>query len=95
MSRSNLEAAGAGIVDTDGLVEYLRLLESVRVAVLFVELSDGSVKVSLRSEHGLNVNAIAAMWAGGGHKYASGATLDGPLDSAVDVVLAETRKLFS
>jgi phosphoesterase RecJ-like protein len=78
--------------DTEGVIDYLRSVNTARVAVLFRELTEGGVKISLRSRGNIDVSKIAAAFGGGGHKAAAGASLDGPMEKAVDSVLGEVRK---
>jgi phosphoesterase RecJ-like protein len=75
------EAVGTSGDDVEGLASYGRLVAGVRVAVLLREEAE-SVRVSLRSADGTDVNEIAKLLGGGGHAAAAGATLDGPLDAA-------------
>jgi phosphoesterase RecJ-like protein len=44
------------------------------------------VKLSLRSRGGTDVGAIAFELGGGGHRFASGFTYDGPAADAIDEV---------
>ena len=77
-----LRSCGAGHEDAEGLVEQLRRLCGVRVAlVLREEEKNGKVqtKASLRSSGSDNVRDVAAQFGGGGHRNAAGATL--PLDA--------------
>jgi phosphoesterase RecJ-like protein len=66
--------------DLDGLVDYPRSLEGVDVGLLFREIEPGQVKVSFRSNGGVDVNALARSFGGGGHVRASGALVSGSLD---------------
>jgi phosphoesterase RecJ-like protein len=69
--------------DTDGLINYAKRIEQVRVAVLIQErLADQGEEagspayhVSLRS---VDVAALAAAFGGGGHASAAGFNTDGP-----------------
>ena len=67
---------------------------TVRVAILFTELSGGRVKVSFRSkESGLiDVNKIASTFGGGGHPAAAGADLKGSLKTVHAKVLKAVRE---
>lgn len=83
---------GATEEHTDGIVDALRQVDSVQAAVVFKEMADGSVRVSLRSDrHDLNVADIAARFGGGGHKMAAGCTLQGALPAAQAAVLPLLR----
>jgi len=62
---------GADEADTDGFVNICLSIDSVKVAMKFLELNDG-FKVSLRSKGKINVQKIAAEFGGGGHRNACG-----------------------
>jgi phosphoesterase RecJ-like protein len=49
----------------------------------FRELPDGRYRISLRSKGEVNVSTVAEHFGGGGHKCASGCSVDGPLAVAV------------
>lgn len=69
---------GAGAEDLDGVVEYARNVEGTEVALIFRETIDGATKVSFRSNGGVDVNALAREFGGGGHVKAAGAVVGGP-----------------
>jgi phosphoesterase RecJ-like protein len=56
-----------------------------------VELSDGTVKVSMRARPGYNVAGVAKALGGGGHRLAAGYSIEGPLDAAVARTLEMLR----
>ena len=58
--------------DLDGVVEFPRSIEGVRMALLFREIAQGRVKVSLRSVGDVDVAAFAKAYGGGGHTKAAG-----------------------
>ena len=69
--------------DNEGLIDHLRAIHGVVVAVFFEELSDGKVRVSMRSKsEAADVSAICQRFGGGGHKLAAGARLRGTLTEA-------------
>ncbi|MFO7893278.1 MAG: bifunctional oligoribonuclease/PAP phosphatase NrnA [Longimicrobiales bacterium] len=82
---------GATADDLDGVVEYARNVEGTEVALIFRETLDGATKVSFRSNGGVNVNAIARQFGGGGHVKASGALVGGPPDEVRPKVLEAVR----
>ena len=63
----------------------------MQVAIFFRELPDQRFRVSLRSKGAVNVSAVAEHFGGGGHKCASGCSLDGPLDVAVSRIVDRLR----
>lgn len=87
----SLETAGSLAVlpeDNEGLIDHLRAVEGVQVAVFFEELPENKVRVSMRSkEPRFDVCKICSMFGGGGHSQAAGARLAGPLASAEEKVL--------
>lgn len=58
--------------DVDGVADDLRSIDGVKVAALMRENEDGSCRVSLRSEAGINVARIAQVFGGGGHFNSAG-----------------------
>ena len=77
--------------DTDGLINYLRNIEGVRVAMIFRETRDAKTKVSFRTQAELNAAEICRAFGGGGHAVAAGATIDAPIEEAREKVLAHLR----
>ncbi len=69
------------------LSSFLVTVSEAMVSATFKELHDGRVELSLRSKLGFDVSQVAYKLGGGGHVQASGATIDGPLDDAVNRVL--------
>lgn len=74
--------------DNEGLIDHLRAVEGVVVAVFFEELPGGKVRVSMRSKDSrFDVCNICAKFGGGGHPMAAGARMAGPLEAAEERVL--------
>lgn len=69
--RATIEATGAKRHDTKNIVNMLRSIVHVTIAIMILEEKDGGYKVSLRSKD-LNVSKIALEYEGGGHKTAAG-----------------------
>lgn len=87
-----LERFGVSSEDLDGISEYPRSVRGVRLAMLFRDLGHGKVKVSFRSRAGVDVNALARQFGGGGHTRASGALIAGSLDDVTARVLEAARR---
>ena len=81
-------------VDTSEMTTPLLAIDGVRIALLFRDLGDGDIKVSLRSKGDINVHALAMKFGGGGHLNASGIVLAGDLGQLVDQVVAEAVRLI-
>ncbi|MGE5209493.1 MAG: DHH family phosphoesterase [Alphaproteobacteria bacterium] len=76
--------------DNEGLIDHLRAVHGVVVAVFFEELSDGKVRISMRSkDEKVDVCAICQKFGGGGHALAAGARVRGTLAEVEQKVLEE------
>ncbi len=92
MPAGKKEELGAGLEDTKDLVDVIRVLRGVRVAVIFEDLENGLIRISLRSKDpAVRVNDIAAMFGGGGHAMAAGIRKRGKLEEVRREVLDEVR----
>lgn len=83
-------AAELGVLpeDNEGLIDHLRAVRGVIVAVFFEELSDSKVRVSMRSKSDtVDVCAICQRFGGGGHTLAAGARVRGTLAEVENKVL--------
>jgi phosphoesterase RecJ-like protein len=77
--------------DCEGLVNYALSMADVQVAIFLRELPDRRYRVSLRSKGEVNVSIVAENFGGGGHKCASGCSMDGPLEVAVARIVERLR----
>ena len=91
VTHEQMERFGAREEDCEGLVNYALSIGDVQVAIFFRELPDRRYRVSLRSKGEVNVSTVAEYFGGGGHKCASGCSLDGPLAIAVSRVVDRLR----
>lgn len=83
-------AAELGVLpeDNEGLIDHLRAIRGVIVAVFFEELPDGKVRVSMRSKsEKTDVCAICQKFGGGGHTLAAGARVRGSLAEVEQKIL--------
>jgi bifunctional oligoribonuclease and PAP phosphatase NrnA len=81
---------GARPEDNEGLIDHLRAIQGVIIAVFFEELAEGKVRVSMRSKSdAADVCAICEKFGGGGHKLAAGARVRGTLGEVEEKVLKE------
>ena len=86
-----IERLGVTSDDLDGVVDFPRTIEGVRMALLFREVSQGRVKVSLRSVGNVDVAAFAKAFGGGGHTKAAGLALPGSMAEVQATVLTAAR----
>src|SRR5213596_2179186 len=90
-------AAKLGVLpeDNEGLIDHLRAVRGVIVAVFFEELTEGKVRVSMRSkDETVDVCAICQKLGGGGHTLAAGARIRGGLAEVEEKVLEEIREVL-
>ncbi len=87
VSYQDLAAVGGEKEDTGGLINYLRNVDGVRVAVLFTQVDAHTTKASFRSVPEFNSAVFLAQFGGGGHAAAAGVTLDMSLAEAMPTVL--------
>jgi phosphoesterase RecJ-like protein len=74
--------------EIDGLIDYVRCVNTVVVALFFEELAEGRVRLSARSKSDkVDVNKICSELGGGGHPRAAGARIRGKLEEVRSLVL--------
>lgn len=83
VSVEDMARHGAKSEYCDGIVEQLRDIDTVEIAI-FLREDEGKIKVSLRSKRIADVSRMAARMGGGGHKRAAGYTCHCELGEAVD-----------
>ncbi len=80
--------------DNDLVIRYLLSVQSVRIAVLLVEMHDKRTKVSFRSRGDVYVNVLAKKYGGGGHKNAAGCMLHLAPEKAKQLVMADVKNFL-
>ncbi|MEJ2655667.1 MAG: bifunctional oligoribonuclease/PAP phosphatase NrnA [Desulfobacterales bacterium] len=81
--------------DGDGLINYAKRIEDIKVAALIQEHPNGSqpsknsrtYHVSLRSDGSVDVAAIASVFGGGGHSSAAGFNIESTLSEVKSKIL--------
>lgn len=97
VTKEMLEKTGADIAKSEGLINFARSIDKVKVAALFKEdIKDkNKINVSFRAKGNgdiIDVNKIAAIFGGGGHMKASGCIIMGSLEEAKSKVLAKVEE---
>ncbi|MFN3409983.1 MAG: DHH family phosphoesterase [Limisphaerales bacterium] len=95
LRQRDFSRTGADSADAEGLIDHIRAIEPVVVAITFEEIEPELTRISLRSKSDrVNVNEIAAEFGGGGHPAAAGARIAGrPLAVQRRVVAAVRRAI--
>jgi bifunctional oligoribonuclease and PAP phosphatase NrnA len=85
----------ATIEDCDDMVDYIRRVKGVRIAVSLREDGPRQIKFSLRSTGDTDVEEIASSVGGGGHKNASGGELHHSLEDAETLLVQMIREYLA
>lgn len=93
LTLADKELIGYSGRDDADLVNILTTIDSVDIAVIFVEQPRERVKISWRSTPGFDVSMIAYQFGGGGHANAAGAEITGDLENVKSDVLQATFDL--
>jgi phosphoesterase RecJ-like protein len=91
IARADFDAVGALPSDSEDLINLTLAVEGAQVAVILVEQPGGRFKVSFRSRCDVDCSRLAETFGGGGHVKASGATLQGSLETVRATVLDAVR----
>ena len=92
LTREQMLSYNAADEDCEGVIDCIRDIDCVKIAVFIREGADGSFKVSLRSKETGDVGRIAKKFGGGGHKRAAGYTSYSSLSTVIANVIEEAAK---
>lgn len=98
VTKKMYERSGSGRADTEGAVNFARIIKGVKIAMLFKEESDGNNqiwKVSIRSKYDVDVSDIAQSFGGGGHQKAAGFVVHGTIEEAKRQVVEKCRRVLN
>ena len=76
----------------EGIVNQIRAIAGVEVAICVSEMTDQSTKVSLRSQGQVDVSKLAAEFKGGGHERAAGCRLVMPYPTALTTLVQTAQR---
>jgi phosphoesterase RecJ-like protein len=91
VTRRMFEETSTSPDDTEHFVEFPRIMEDVKVSVLFREIDDTHYKISLRSKDDINVAHVAEAFGGGGHKNAAGCRIKADFETAKKEILNKLK----
>ncbi len=92
IDKSTLNRLAARDEHTDGLINIVRTIKGVEIAIFFREITSGKFKISFRSKGEVDVCMLAGKFGGGGHVRASGCVIEGDLDGIKRMVVAAALK---
>lgn len=88
MDEKMLERHGVDASETEGIVNYARMIAGVKIGALFRGVAPDVTRVSWRSRPGYDVSRVAGEFGGGGHANAAGCDIHLPLAEAVKMGIA-------
>ncbi len=95
IARQDFTDTGASGEDVEGIIDSIRDVDTVEIAILVREAAEpGVCKVSLRSKTQADVGSVSARMNGGGHKRAAGYTDHGTLDEVCSRAVQITSALL-
>ncbi len=95
LTYEELKNIGALDINPEGIINYARSVEGVKIALLFREVEPHTVKIGFRSKPGIDVAALARHFGGGGHKQAAGARQKGSLVEVTRLVLEAAKDVMA
>jgi phosphoesterase RecJ-like protein len=80
---------------TEGFVNYPRMIEGIEVAFIFRESTEDKIRIGMRSKGNFDVGLLAEMLGGGGHAKAAGCSLNHQsIDEARKLVFSKVYELM-
>ncbi|MBR2715031.1 MAG: bifunctional oligoribonuclease/PAP phosphatase NrnA [Ruminococcus sp.] len=73
--------------EIEGIASIPRQVEGVKLGITMREKEDGTFKISVRTNCGIDASAFCARFGGGGHVAASGCSIEGDLDTVKDMLV--------
>lgn len=85
---------GAGSGEGGGISSFIRNIVDVHIGILFTEVDEHTVRLSMRSKPNVDVGSLAFELGGGGHTQAAGATLNNmTLEEAIKFVVPKAQAI--
>lgn len=78
----------------DKILDFAKSIKTVKVVLIFCQVDNRFVKLNLRSKSPIDVQKIASSFGGGGHRLASGCTIEGNIKDVERKVLKEVKKIL-
>lgn len=88
------KALCAGDDEMEGLASIPRQVEGVKMGITMREKEDGTFKVSVRTNDGINASDFCARFGGGGHPAASGCSIKGDLQTVKYMLIRAAEEVL-
>ena len=90
----DFERCSITIDDTEELIDFIRDIYGVEIAMILKESEEGKFRISFRSNSYADVAGLAALFEGGGHSRASGGRIEGELEDAIQRLVEKAEKFI-
>ncbi len=95
MDQHTMDFYGAVKSDLQGIVNQLRIIKGVKVAIFIYEVGPQQQKVSMRSSSDdMDVSKIATYFGGGGHVRAAGCNLNGNFYDVLNCIMERLEPML-
>lgn len=92
ITQEMLRETGANMEDSEGIIAFIKKLDTIEVACILKELRENEIKVSLRTKKYADASLICEKFNGGGHKKAAGCTIYNDIDKARELILKSIQE---
>lgn len=93
LNQADLKKHKVSETETEGIANFLNNLDDGKASLILKELPDKKIKGSFRTTRDdIDVSQMAQNFGGGGHKKASGFTISGTIENALDKIWSELEK---
>ena len=95
ITQTDMAVCKAKAEDSEGIIDHIRDIETVEIAIFVREWLDGDYKVSLRSTEYADVAQLAQDFGGGGHVRAAGFKITMDLQKLCDALITSAKEMIS
>ena len=86
-AQEDFKATNTSMPDTEGIINEIRNIDTIKIAVAVTQVKENDYKVSLRCIPSCRVDRLAASFGGGGHPAAAGFSLQGNYNDVMERIL--------
>ena len=82
-------------IDAEEIITFAGMIPDIKIFILFRELKNDIVKISLRSYNDIDLTKIAYKHNGGGHIHAAGFQINGSIKDIKTQIISELKSLYA
>jgi phosphoesterase RecJ-like protein len=94
LTEDKLEKFNVDTEDTHAFINYLLVLDNIKIAVMFREIGE-EIKVSLRSTGEVDVGVMAHALGGGGHDHSAATLIKGGLEEVIKSTVEKLQAMLA